>query len=306
MIEIGPLFLSGASLDVLPGAPPRLFYNKNAWTKHCNVLVTGFPPPVGFSYCLEPQGCPKWNDTSAAIENAYFLRNFFAAYPEVADNGVFLAGESYAGVYVPEVVKQLLAEPGPFALRGFALGDVCLGTASDGGCAAVDWMYWNVVYMRGHGQFSGALYDRIMAVCGEATLRAGNYSLDPQCYALLMEMQAESGGYNRLDIYDDCYARPLSAEGARRLGRRAVQRLHAGGLSEKLLRPEWDDHTYPCGGDAALAAWVNRSDVKKALHVPAWKDFWEAGANWSGYVMSETGAESYLVTFGLLISFSNL
>ena len=78
LIEIGPLFLTGASLNVPPGAPPQLFYNPRSWAKHFNLLITGFPPPVGYSYCAQPEGCPVWNDTTAALDNFYFLQRFFS------------------------------------------------------------------------------------------------------------------------------------------------------------------------------------------------------------------------------------
>lgn len=279
LIEIGPLYLSGASISPLPGAVPRLFYNPNAWTREYNVLVTGFPPPVGYSYCTEPAGCPQWNDTSAARENYYFLQQFFAAYAELAANPVFLTGESYAGVYVPELVKLVLQDPGRVNLQGFALGDVCLGTESMGGCASVDWMYWNVLYLHGHEQISDAMFADIMTTCGAVVLQFGNYTTVPACYALLLRMQQATGGYNRINLYDTCYARvlsgaaprvsaaatraleqararglPLSTAAGRRAANRAVPSAAAG------AGEEWDDHVYPCGGDSAMALWVDRAD----------------------------------------------
>jgi hypothetical protein len=49
---------------------------------------------VGFSYCSGSTGCPAWNDTNTAVDNANFLCEFFALYPEFADRDFYLTGES--------------------------------------------------------------------------------------------------------------------------------------------------------------------------------------------------------------------
>jgi hypothetical protein len=51
------------------------------------------PAGVGFSYC-NGGSCPAWNDTNTAVDNANFLCEFFALYPEYAGRDFYLTGES--------------------------------------------------------------------------------------------------------------------------------------------------------------------------------------------------------------------
>lgn len=48
---------------------------------------------MGFSYCTGGT-CPAWNDTNTAVDNANFLCEFFALYPEYAGRDFYLTGES--------------------------------------------------------------------------------------------------------------------------------------------------------------------------------------------------------------------
>lgn len=56
-----------------------------------------------------------------------FLQEFFDAHPEVADNEVYVTGESYAGHYVPAVSHRIWkynkAPTGmPINFKGLAIG----------------------------------------------------------------------------------------------------------------------------------------------------------------------------------------
>lgn len=51
-------------------------------------------------------------------------------FPEFERNDWFLTGESYAGVYVPMLVRSLLERGSDISksLKGFAVGDACAGS----------------------------------------------------------------------------------------------------------------------------------------------------------------------------------
>ena len=90
------------------------------------------------SYC-EPSGpaghgdsCGSWNDTRTAQHNYEFMVNFFEAFPEYKENELYLSGESYAGIYVPTLAREIYTKSGPgsahpLKLKGFACGDCVLG-----------------------------------------------------------------------------------------------------------------------------------------------------------------------------------
>ncbi|KAJ1487298.1 Alpha/Beta hydrolase protein [Baffinella frigidus] len=161
MTELGPFMLSDASLatdDFKKTGIPTLMRNPN-------LLIISGPPPVGFSWC-GPEGpkgdglsCGNWTDermtegTFQAQVTFQALVGFFEKHPALRKRPLFLhpalkkrplflIGESYAGVYIPSLARRILQSRKLIhdgvcdgsdaslvsALRGFAVGDACVGT----------------------------------------------------------------------------------------------------------------------------------------------------------------------------------
>lgn len=57
-----------------------------------------------------------------------------------------------AGVYVPVIVRAIMEDPRGINLKGFAVGDGCMGTEVL--CGGGSGPYWDVEFMHGHGQVS--------------------------------------------------------------------------------------------------------------------------------------------------------
>ena len=77
--------------------------NQYAWNKNAHVLYLESPAGVGFS-----QGQPNSlisNDTSVAQDNLLALVRFFERFPSLKPNDFYLAGESYAGIYIPLLAR---------------------------------------------------------------------------------------------------------------------------------------------------------------------------------------------------------
>jgi hypothetical protein len=50
-------------------------------------------------------------------------------FPQFTSNDLYFTGESYAGVYLSVIVREILTSPGnKIAIKGVAIGDGCLGT----------------------------------------------------------------------------------------------------------------------------------------------------------------------------------
>ena len=287
LVELGPLLLNDQSLagDAYEQTGvPTLFYNPSAWTRLGSVLLFDWPPPVGFSYCGgavagDGNSCGAWNDTRAAEVDFAALRAWFdAKFPEYKANDLYLTGESYAGVYVPKLAQQVLADadargPGGDALRlrGFAVGDACAGTdvlCGDGGGGP----WWSLIFLYGHGQISNLMFDNIVQTCGVAALQSGATSAE--CDALVDAANDAVGGYFGYALYDDCiYEEGLAR---RRLGDSARSAAPLGGTP---LGGAVND--YVCGGGVANDVWVMQPSVRDALHVPRDANFF-SGDNGDG------------------------
>lgn len=85
------------------------------------------PSGVGFSSNPNQYG---YDDNKTAGENMQALLNWFAEFPEYLSHKFWLAGESYAGMYIPFLADQILTyndqqtEPDKMInLEGFLFGN---------------------------------------------------------------------------------------------------------------------------------------------------------------------------------------
>ncbi|KAJ6441852.1 carboxypeptidase Y [Purpureocillium lavendulum] len=110
--EIGPAFLPNADLK-----PVR---NPNSWNTKASVLFLDQPANVGFSY-----GSQKVKSSAGAAVDVYaLLTMFFHQYPQYAKLPFHVAGESYAGHYIPAIAQEILKWPNPsINLKSIMIGN---------------------------------------------------------------------------------------------------------------------------------------------------------------------------------------
>jgi serine carboxypeptidase-like clade 2 len=77
--------------------------NEWSWNKEANMLYLEMPGGVGYSYCETEELC-NFDDTTTSEDNLMALIEWFKLYPDYASHNTYVAGESYAGVYVPYMV----------------------------------------------------------------------------------------------------------------------------------------------------------------------------------------------------------
>ena len=118
--ENGPLIINSTG---------GLMKNPYAWTKLANLLILESPAGVGYSYCAASMsgGSCTNTDKSTAKDARGALEFFFSTkFPEYAKNPFYITGESYAGVYVPTLSREILDNSGgAINFLGVAVGDPC-------------------------------------------------------------------------------------------------------------------------------------------------------------------------------------
>lgn len=263
---------------------PSVFANPYSWhLSNANMLFVEHPCPTGFSYCDKP--CPSWNDTTQAEASYGFLVEFFARFPELASNRFLMTGESYAGVLVPTLSLQILAHRtkdnmkiAPWNLEGFALGNACPGNRVFTCTPYSGWMGTQVAvdFRYGHGMISERTYNVINEACEgqwntfDPPSAACAKVLEDPIRPVLSETgdtDAMGGGYFLYDTCDPDLLKvgpkgfPIQASSAPR-SRSPPQNWLNDNISYPLNAGE-----YACGQEAATLEWLNREDVRKAIHV---------------------------------------
>lgn len=150
--ELGPLLLNQNGDGLLE--------NPYSWTKAgVNLLILESPLGVGYSYCSNQLdtavGSCKNSDVSTAKLNKAALIDFFTnKFPELSNNDFYILGESYAGVYIPTLAKEILSSTN-IRLKGIAVGDPCTDNESQKQSMDPLW------YSNKNGLLNPSFYDTI-------------------------------------------------------------------------------------------------------------------------------------------------
>jgi len=244
--ELGPLLLNARSAP-RPGRDGwELFANPDGWGAEGSLLAWEQPAGVGFSRC---PGCGDWNDTSATMASHAFLLAFYEAFPAERSRPLFIAGESYGGIYVPLLANQVhlhnskAAEAIP--LRGVAIGNGCIGFGVSGACGTDSLELLVEVLETAAPGVDRSLLAQVRHACrGELDKGLGPADLSTACRSAFKELEEEIGDYNSYHFGSPC------------------------GPDEQ---GNWGDGSaFSCGSMAATRSYFNDLEVQRALHaVPA-------------------------------------
>ena len=295
LTEIGPLLLSDESIqteEYKKTGIPTPIYNKHTWTRLGSILMIDQPAPVGFSYCNEDDtknssshscGGIAWTDELTSLNAYTALQTFYnTKFPCLVEKELYLTGESYGGIYIPTLARQIVEnnnnnnskkennETIVLNLKGFAVGDGCLGTETSmcgnlGSQSFVD--YWYLWFMAGHHQIPLSDFRMIMKACSHSdgpgfltTFGNGsnNHNKDDICRAAIAKINEEIGGLFEYALYDECtYQNGLKWKKTLGLDHNHHDLNLNGALND-----------YPCGAGPVLEEYLSLgSVVLDAFHV---------------------------------------
>ncbi|MBA0622630.1 hypothetical protein Godav_008156 [Gossypium davidsonii] len=126
MSELGPFRVNSDG--------QTLFRNDFAWNNVANVIFLESPAGVGFSFSNTSSDYDNTGDTTTAIDTYTFLVNCLERFPQYKSRDFFIAGESYAGHYVPQLASTILynnenTNQTVINLKGIAVGNGLLDKA---------------------------------------------------------------------------------------------------------------------------------------------------------------------------------
>ncbi|XP_047088083.1 serine carboxypeptidase 1-like [Lolium rigidum] len=167
--------------------------NKQAWNNEANVIFLESPAGVGFSYSNTSSDHNNVGDPMAAQDAYVFLVNWLERFPEYKARAFYIAGESYAGHYVPQLAATILAHNSnknssgaTINLKGILVGNPWLDDVKKN--------RGQYEYMWNHGVMSDEVWADIVSHCSFDDSADGD-----RCYAAITKFR--SGGIDEYNIY---------------------------------------------------------------------------------------------------------
>ncbi|KAL0577452.1 Cell death protease [Marasmius crinis-equi] len=112
MMEVGPWRMDGkGGFQVAEGG----------WEEYTTMVYIDQPAGTGFSYTSSNNYVHSLPE--ASMQLLEFLRNFYRIFPEYERMDTYLAGESYAGQYIPYFADAILDSSLNVPLKGVAIGN---------------------------------------------------------------------------------------------------------------------------------------------------------------------------------------
>ena len=245
MTEQGPFY---------PDRDGNLVANPYAWNKLANMVFLEQPVGVGFSYSDNDDDY-HIGDDQAAKDNLATVLGFLARFPQFAKTPLFITSESYGGHYMPTWAAAIIDYNDAVAdsaqrinFQGFAVGNPYTDYYS--GVGAEMETYW------GKQLIPKPSWDKYVANgCLEVSQQLNNSA----CTYLILDFMKKIGNLNpyALDY-------PVCLSGQQRAFREFIYGQDAKALSA----------FEPCGDEYA-STYLNRADVKAAIHVRddiAWEE----------------------------------
>uniref|UniRef100_A0A8C8EZ94 Carboxypeptidase n=1 Tax=Oncorhynchus tshawytscha TaxID=74940 RepID=A0A8C8EZ94_ONCTS len=218
-----------------------LYENKFSWNRIANILYLESPAGVGYSYSDDQKY--KTDDDEVADDNYLALQSFFAKFPNFTQNEFFIIGESYGGIYAPTLSQRVATGTAKINFKAFAVGNG-LSSYALNDQSLIYFGYY-------HGLFGEQLWtDLNTNCCDKGKCNFFNNSKEACKTLVHMETLLQSDKY---------YASNTK-----------IGLLHAQLLKVPSVTGQTPPvgEVPPCINSTAQMNWLNRGDVRKALHIP--------------------------------------
>ena len=210
-------------------------YNPYAWNSNASVIFLDQPVNVGFSYSGS-----SVSDTIAAGKDVYALLTlFFEQFPEYATQDFHIAGESYAGHYIPVFTAEILSH----TKRNINLKSALIGNGLTD--PLTQYAYYRPMACGG-GDWSSVLSDSECQAMDNAL---------PRCQSLIQSCYDSSSVWSCVPAAIYCNNAMMGP----------YQRT---GLNVYDIRGKCEDSSNLCYSALGyISDWLNKAEVQEALGV---------------------------------------
>ncbi|KAM5588329.1 hypothetical protein ABKV19_006659 [Rosa sericea] len=228
-----------------------LRFNNYSWNKEANMLFLESPVGVGFSYSNTTTDYDNLGDAFTANDAYAFLHKWFLKFPSYRTRTFYIAGESYAGKYVPELA-ELINDKNTDPSLHIDLKGVLLGNPETSD--AEDWRGM-VDYAWSHAVISDETHKVIRENCDFD----GDTWSNKICAQAVDEVLKQ---YKEIDIYSLYTSVCIGDTASSNDGSMQVMMMKHTSTMMPRIMGGYD----PCLDDYSRK-FYNRADVQKALHV---------------------------------------
>ncbi|KAH7656228.1 Peptidase S10 serine carboxypeptidase protein, partial [Dioscorea alata] len=186
MSELGPFYVKSDG--------KTLYRNAHAWNNFANILFLESPAGVGFSYSNTTADYSNTGDKRTARDSYTFLINWLERFPQYKTSDFFIAGESYAGHYIPQLANLILKNNNKYKdhttinLKGILIGNAFIDRAHNEE-GMFDYVYRRYIITK-------ESYDRIKSTC-----KFAEKEYSAECREALSVAGEEKGRLNMYNIY---------------------------------------------------------------------------------------------------------
>ncbi|BAF15273.1 Os04g0525700, partial [Oryza sativa Japonica Group] len=248
----------------------NLTLNAYSWNKAVNLLFLEAPVGVGFSYTNRTSDLRRLGDRVTAQDSYSFLLNWLNKFPEFKNRDFYIAGESYAGHYVPQLAELIYdgnkgaSRDRVINIKGFMIGNAVLNDATD--------QMGMVEYAWSHAIISDELYSAVRRECDSFKEEEDGGKPSKGCSPAV---RAFLRAYDDIDIYSiytpTCLSSSSSSPASASPRRSSPGLVAAPRLFSKHVKEAWRRmQRVPAGYDPCTEEYVkgyfNREDVQRALH----------------------------------------
>ncbi|CAH9078227.1 unnamed protein product [Cuscuta europaea] len=199
LYENGPLMFAPMNISK---KFPTLLSNPNSWTKVANIIFLDLPAGTGFSYAKTKAN--NESNTTQACQQAYeFLLKWLVDHPEFVSNPFYVAGDSYAGTFVP-VITQIISDGNDkrinakINIKGYVLGNPY---------AAADYFHYKIPFAHRMGLISDELFESWKKSC-EGDILDFLRPQSVECSEVVLKIKKVISGINPLHVLEPLCLEP--------------------------------------------------------------------------------------------------
>ena len=249
--------------------------NPYSWNLNASILFIEQPAGVGFSKTETANF--TWDDLKSSKGLKVAIDQFFnEEFKEYISNDFYIAGESYAGIYVPYIASAILNDTSSnINLKGILVGNGLTLQSVDVEKSMVEFTFWR-------GLIGIELFEKFKRICPFVpipnkfnndiiNLNFNNYSNDNvthECNLVRKDIKQTLNGLDIYGIYRPCKKKVMNDENERKRYFSSFKYTFINQLRKNLnLEPEYGIWPESCIDDPTKAIFLNDNETKEKLGV---------------------------------------